>query len=578
MSDTKVVTQSFAAGACTASGSPLVKRLVCTAVFLFVAGAWFGSLELRGLFVPDEGRYAEIPREMLASGDWVTPRLTDLKYFEKPPFQYWLTALSFQLFGVDEWTARLPAALAGFLAMLMIGYTGYRLWNARTGLLAATVLAGSWAYFLAAQYLTLDMMLTSCLTSSLCCFLLAQKESSPSRAKAWMSGAWAAAALAVLSKGLVSVVLPGITLLMYVLIRRNGAILRRINFVFGVALFGLITMPWFVAVQLRNPEFFHFFFIHEHIERFSAAGHHRPGAWWYYIPIIVVGLLPWTPAIIKETLNSRKGDRNSTSGFSPELFCALWAIAVVLFFSASQSKLPAYILPALPAIALLFAERIHTRGGRSLNWSAWGTALIGFALIGLIASLSHFKQFAQLGEEAAAQIPWLYGAAITLVITGFSALWALRIPNKLPGMGLMLAGTLCSWNLVFGYMHALDANFSSERLIESLTKERRPFQSGVPFYSVGQFDPSVPFYLGRTLTLVESRGELGPGIDAEPSKAIPNVEKFESIWLAEKAQAYAIMRPDLASLLRQRNLPMVEIVSDGRLMIVSRRSENHESK
>src|SRR4051812_12526017 len=232
MSDTKVVTQSFAAGACTASGSPLVKRLVCTAVFLFVAGAWFGSLELRGLFVPDEGRYAEIPREMLASGDWVTPRLTDLKYFEKPPLQYWLTALSFQLFGVDEWTARLPAALAGFLAMLMIGYTGYRLWNARTGLLASTVLAGSWAYFLAAQYLTLDMMLTSCLTSSLCCFLLAQKESSPSRAKAWMSGAWAAAALAVLSKGLVSVVLPGITLLMYVLIRRNGAILRRLNLVF----------------------------------------------------------------------------------------------------------------------------------------------------------------------------------------------------------------------------------------------------------------------------------------------------------------------------------------------------------
>jgi 4-amino-4-deoxy-L-arabinose transferase-like glycosyltransferase len=133
--------------------------LLHVAVALFVVAAWFGSLELRGLFIPDEGRYAEIPREMLATGDWITPRLNDLKYFEKPPLEYWMTALSFREFGEDEWTARLPSAMLGFFAMLMVGYTGCRLWDARTGALAATTLGSSWGYFLAGQYLTLDMTL-----------------------------------------------------------------------------------------------------------------------------------------------------------------------------------------------------------------------------------------------------------------------------------------------------------------------------------------------------------------------------------------------------------------------------------
>src|SRR4051812_23752714 len=178
---------------------------VTLAVLILVATAWFGSLELRGLFVPDEGRYAEIPREMLATGDWITPRLNDLKYFEKPPLQYWMTAVSFEVFGEDEWTARLPAALAGFLAMLMVGYTGYRLWGAQTGALAATVLVGTWGYFLAGQFLTLDMTLTACLTFALCAFLLAHSGGPAAHAK-WMLLAWLAAALAVLAKGLVGIV------------------------------------------------------------------------------------------------------------------------------------------------------------------------------------------------------------------------------------------------------------------------------------------------------------------------------------------------------------------------------------
>jgi len=555
-------------------GVPRFRLFPHVAVALFVVAAWFGGLELRGLFIPDEGRYAEIPREMLATGDWVTPRLNDLKYFEKPPLQYWMTALSFRLFGEDEWTARLPSAMFGFFAMLMVGYTGYRIWDARTGVLATAMLGGSWAYFLAAQYLTLDMTLTACLAFALCSFLLAQTENAAPGRKAWMLAAWGAAALAVLSKGLVGVVLPAVTLFAYIAFRRETALLGRLHPVAGGVLFLLIASPWFVVVQHRNPEFFDFFFVHEHFQRFAESGHNRPGAWWYYIPIMIVGLMPWTPALLKECANWYKERRRLGGGFSPERFCAAWVGVIVLFFSASHSKLPAYILPALPGIVLVHARRIRTRGPNGLQWSAWGAALLGIALLGLVPLLPRLGKFAALGEDAIERIPWLYVAAGALLASGLAALWSVRRDRILTAVLVLVFGTLGFWSLIFGFLYEIDADFSSERLIEALTGDRKPYRPEAPFYTIGQFDHSVPFYLGRTVTLVNVRGELGPGIDAEPYKAIPTLERFEELWRAQKGDAYAILRPDTFAYFRQRGLPMTELVSDKRLVVVSRRGEN----
>ncbi len=357
------------------------------------------------------------------------------------------------------------------------------------------------------------------------------------------------------------------------LLRRETALLRRLNPLVGIPLFLLVALPWFVAVQLRNPEFFQFFFIYEHYQRFAEAGHNRSGPWWYYVPIMIVGLMPWTPALVKEGLSWCKESRHRPIGFSVELFCILWAGVIVLFFSASQSKLPAYILPALPAIALVFANRIQTRGASSLKWSAWGTLLVGLGIVGLITLLSRTGQVAALAEGGVSQIPWLYGAASVLIVTGVGAIWALLGKRQLVAIIFLVVGTFGSWHVVFGFLHAADAKFSSERLIESLTDDRKPYQPNVSFFSLSQFDPSVPFYLGRTLTLVNTRGELGPGIDAEPYKVVPSMELFEKIWLSQDGQAYAIMRPETLAYLRQRGLPMVELRSDGRLVVIGRRPE-----
>src|SRR6185369_11209007 len=186
-----------------------------------LAVAWFAGLEYRGLFQPDEGRYAEISREMLVSGDWITPRLNGLKYFEKPPLQYWATAVSFALFGLDEWTARLWTAVAGFLGVAFLVFAGNRSGPPGAGNVAGLVLASSGAYFLSSQYLTLDMGLTFFMSAALLSFVLAHASGAPVK-RGWMLLAWAAMACAVLTKGLVGIVLPGMVRGVYFVMQRDG--------------------------------------------------------------------------------------------------------------------------------------------------------------------------------------------------------------------------------------------------------------------------------------------------------------------------------------------------------------------
>ncbi|HEX7605061.1 MAG TPA: phospholipid carrier-dependent glycosyltransferase, partial [Usitatibacter sp.] len=227
-----------------------------------------GVLNLqRHLANPDEGRYSEISREMVASGDWVTPRLNGLKYFEKPPLQYWATAIAFEAFGANEVSSRLYVWLAGFLTILLVGYAGLRLHGAPTGLAAALVLVSS-PYFMAlGGIVTLDMGLTLWTTATLVALLLAENaRADPLMQRRWMLAAWAAMALAVLSKGLVGIVFAGAAVFFAMVLGRDLSILKRMRWGWGLAIFMAIAAPWFVAVSSANPEFAHFFFIHEHFE------------------------------------------------------------------------------------------------------------------------------------------------------------------------------------------------------------------------------------------------------------------------------------------------------------------------
>jgi 4-amino-4-deoxy-L-arabinose transferase-like glycosyltransferase len=533
------------------------------AAIVLLAILWFGGLEYRGLFQPDEGRYAEIAREMLVSGDWITPRLNGLKYFEKPPLQYWATAVSFALFGEDEWTARLWTAVSGFLGLLFVVFAGNRVGPPGAGSIAGLVLASSCAYFLSSQYLTLDMGLTFFMSAALLAFLLAHQGAPPVK-RGWMLLAWSAMAGAVLTKGLVGIVLPGMVLAVYVLMQRDWRLLRELEWGRGLALFAALALPWFIAVQMRNPEFFDFFVLHEHFARYALAGHNRPGAWWYFGVVLLAGTMPWTPAlaaVVRRALSSREPSR-----LDVERLLLVWIGVLLVFFSFSKSKLPAYILPALPALALLMGRDVARRARLDMKWPALFGAAAGAASLALV--LPQITSSQQLADDAIAYVPWFLAGSMTLAACGLAAWW---LSERRAALSLLVLsfGSVACLQLVLSGLYQVDENYSTEKFAEQFLGEDKDFAPELPFYSVDHFDPSLAFYLGRTLTLVSYYGELAPGIAAEPDRFVPTLEQFKQRWI-DSEQAYAAMTPHMYERLRAERLPMRMLATDRRRVIVSR--------
>jgi 4-amino-4-deoxy-L-arabinose transferase-like glycosyltransferase len=535
---------------------------------LLICGVlWFVGLEYRGLFMPDEGRYADIAREMLDSNDWITPRLNGIKYMEKPPLQYWATAGAFALLGVDEWTARLWPALTGLLCIAFSAFAARRLAPASPWVLTALALAGSWGFFLGGQFLTLDMGLTFFLTAAMLSYALSRCAESPRAQRNWMLLAWAAAACAVLSKGLVGVVIPGLALALEVAIERDLTALRRLHWIPGLCLFAAIVLPWFLLVQYRNPEFFQFFFVHEHLERYALPGHHRPGPWWYFIPVLLVGLLPWTPAV-PEAL-ARALSAPAPAGFKLDRFLVIWAAVVIGFFSASSSKLPGYVLPAVPALLLVFARHYPAMSQRLRRTPALAALVSGAVLGALAGALPALSERLSWPAFDPTYSIWLFAAALCLSVAGFVALGLLP-ERREASVAVLALGSLLAAQLVLSGTHVLDEYYSSERLIEPIAGEALRFPRDAPFYSVASFDQSVPFYLGRSVTLVGYKDELAPGIAAEPGKYVGSLDEFLLRW-REDREAFAIMTPRLYEKLKVDGMPGSILARDSRWIIVARR-------
>ncbi len=537
--------------------------------FLILSAVWFAGLEYRGLFMPDEGRYADIARNMLDTRDWVTPRLNGLKYFEKPPLQYWATAATFALFGADEWTARLWTALTGFLGILLAAGAASRFAPRAPLAWALAMFAGCWGYFLGSQFLTLDMGLTFFLSAALLAFLLSQRSGISARAEQyWMLFAWAAMGCAVLSKGLIGIVLPALALAVYASIERDGQLLRRLHWIPGLFILCGIALPWFILVQERNPEFFQFFFIREHFERYLLPDHHRPGAWWYYAPVLALALLPWTPCIPSAVRMGWRAPAQS-NGFKPERFLVIWSAVIVVFFSASQSKLPGYVLPAFPALLLLLVKHYPDMPEVTRRAPAFACAICGGVLLvgaALLPSVAANRSWLALDADYAV---WLLAAAIVMSWAGIHALRLTRAQSNASILVLGL-GSLLALQLALSGMHSVDDHFSSERFIEGIVGDELSFPREPPFYSVEIYDQSIPFYLGRPITLVKYQGELAPGIAAEPEKYVDSTSDFVERWM-QHAEAFAVMKPSLYEKLKHEGLPSRLLALDTRRAVIARR-------
>ena len=528
-----------------------ISRLTIALLLAALVVAWFAGLNYRKLANPDEGRYAEIPREMVESGDWTTPRLNGIKYFEKPPLQYWTTALAYRAFGRSDWTARLWPALTGFLGILFAYFTGRRLFGARVGMAAAAVLASTFYYIAFAHIATLDMGVTFFLSAGLFCFLLGMSCPRATREEGlWMLGAWAAMAAAVLSKGLIGILFPGIALTAYSIAQRDWSSWRRMRPVAGVLLFLVLAAPWFIKVSLVNPEFAWFFFVHEHFARFTSTAHHRAGPFWYFLPVMLIGMLPWT-WLAMEGLRDAWRTRTPTGTFSPERFLLIWIAVIFTFFSASSSKLPAYVLPLVPALALLIGLRMSRLSAmETMRRVVPAVILAGTALFvanELIEKIHDSQSVFPLYENYAF---WIETAAVIQLATAgcFGLMQKLTKARVLLFTLLMLF----SVQLVVAGFESLSPLRSAYAMAETIHPHLKP---GTRVFSVGRYDQSLPPYLGQTVVLVAYTDELGFGLIHEPDRWLPSLAEFEREWKSTPS-AIAIMTPEAYQSFVSHGLPM----------------------
>jgi Aminoarabinose transferase C-terminal domain/Dolichyl-phosphate-mannose-protein mannosyltransferase len=541
---------------------------------VIVAAAWFTSLHSRHLIRTDEGRYASIAREMATSGDYVTPTLNGLKYFYKPPLQYWATAIAFNTLGETPLAARLWGAVTAFLAVIATWYTLRRLATREIALAGFSIHASMMWVFGMAHINTLDSALAAFLHLALCAFLLAHQSRIPAAQNSrWLLISVAMAALAVMSKGLIGLLIPLAVVGLYIFIFRQWSMIGQFPWLRAALVFFAITAPWFVLVAGRNAEFNQFFFVHEHFQRFTSNVSRREGAWWYFVPLLIAGLLPWTGLAL--ALVARRTRAFAAQAYVNtlriEALLVIWCVFIFLFFSVSGSKLPSYILPMFGALALLLAP-IALR----VSSNAFVASMFPIGLLGIVMGVASLPQFVEGISTFPGRLPlalemaqWLRASALCFLFI-FIVAWIWKSPGERIKAILAISAlsTVALWAGFWGYNRLAPAQ-SGQSLAQSFIDKEGQTAPQVPFYSIKSFDHTLPFYLRRSFIVVDWRDELDLGLNAQPDRFVATEVDFLSQWSTLPA-GYAVMDHGVYKRLSESGMAHRFVTKDIRRVIVGR--------
>jgi 4-amino-4-deoxy-L-arabinose transferase-like glycosyltransferase len=413
---------------------------------------------------------------------------------------------------------------------------------------------------------TLDMGVTFFITLGIFSLLLAQSETEVKKQRNWMLLAWAGMALAVLSKGLMGLILPGTAVLIYCILQRDLTLLKRMHWFPGLAVFFLIVSPWFYLVMKANPEFFERFFIYEHFTRFTTKDLGRYQPWYYFVPILLAGALPWTVLMFDSAMRAWRGGVRADKAFSPERFLLIWAVFIYVFFSVSGSKLPSYLLPMFPALALLMAVRLTQIRERVLMWQL---VPVIPALLVLIVTAANIRRFADtpLQAELYPQYAvWLILGVAILLAGVLLAIGLLKRERKMIAVLILaFSSLLCAQISLSGY-NTIAHERSAKHIAAAIKEYVKP---DIIFYSILDYEQTLPFYLKHTFTLVQYQDEMAYGIKQEPYKAIATLAEFAPAWRAQ-TQALAIMPAQVYPAVQQLGIEMKIIYQDTQYIVVKK--------
>lgn len=467
---------------------------------LLAALTFFVGLGRGALTDADEAFYGESAREMVASGDWITPYYNYEPRFQKPILYYWLTAATYLVTGPSEVGARLWSALSGLGLVLVTAACARRWYDERVALLAGAIVATNFGYFAMARSALPDLPLTLCITTAIWAAFVAtlERERQPRR---WVLLSAFAIACGLLMKGPVGLALPAIVVMPVLLIERRAPSIRRTDLALGILLAMIVAVPWYVAMFWRHgPLYLESFFVGDNFERFATSRFNDPRPWWFYVPVIAGGLLPWTPLAtvwlrpVRQFLMRRK-DIGTV-----ELRLLLWALLPLAFYTASVGKQPRYILPMLPPIAMLLAGPIleRTSEWRSLGGARMrprpdiaivsGGVMSGALLLGLGALLYRARTLlVHIADGYAPVSAVVLGAAgLALIIVSLSRAW------RTTPAALALAAAIGLPALHYGALSAGNDD-TVQQMARAVLAERRNNEE-VASYQV--FVRNLVFYTG----------------------------------------------------------------------------------
>ena len=461
------------------------------ALIAFCGFLFFAGLQVIGLVGADEPRYAQIAREMLQRGDWVTPVLNGQPWLEKPPLYYWTAMLAYKATGeVSDWAARLPSAILCSLMIFFI-YVWARHFRRGMQLDAALITAASAIVIGFGRSASTDMPLTAMFTAAMLCWYGWYSNQN----RGWLLAFYAFTGLGTLAKGPVAVVLAGLIVVVFAVLRRDWRLILRTLWPAGIVLYLAVTLPWFIAVQRANPEFFRTFFLQHNVERFSTNLYHHAQPFWFYLPVALLALLPWTVFVIVALVDAIRDWRFSAQqppGVEDlRTYLAVWFLLPMAFFSLSQSKLPGYILPAIPAGTILLANFVWRREQEAEKPSAWlgmlhallsaamltAALIVPFKLLKLALPRNVIMVAAALGVTAIVAL-WF-----SLRMQGYRVLRFITLVPVVIAFALLLRGTAPIVNLL-----------QSVRPVEAAIHESVLGQ--IPSIAVYDVPPSVRYGLG----------------------------------------------------------------------------------
>ena len=484
----------------------IVVLVACGFLFFFGLGAF-------GLVGADEPRYAQIAREMLARHDWIVPTLNGKPWLEKPVLLYWKAMNSYAVFGVHDWAARLPAA---FYATTMVFAIFFFMRRFRPGseLDAAIITASCAAVIAFGRGASTDMLLSA----PFCIALLAWWTWHETDKKLWLAVFYGMLAIGTLAKGPVAPALAVLIIGAYALSRREPGIFLRSIWWPGLLLYFAIALPWFVAVQIKVPQFFHEFFLQHNLERFGTNRYQHSQPIWYYLPVFLLATVPWTifvvAALVDAIREGAKRIRDKSTGTNTDwlpVFLVIWALVPVLFFSISRSKLPGYILPGIPAAALLAADWLH-RKDRVLSRAL----LVPHAILcGLLVAGALLAPWRMLKTNPPPAM--LAGMGIAAVVVGLLVLFIVRRG----GLRTLHLVTLLPIVLALGFLlgpaaHVLDQVNSARAVDARLNELHVPNIPIAVFFVKRDVQFGLNFYRNTEVTRYEQDGGNGQVVIVAP--------------------------------------------------------------